>query len=195
MKRRKQAIERKRKEYESLLENVFTDKQETLDKVMWHQISIDIPRTYPSINYFRNQTVQNSLARTLYCWATRHPASGYVQGINDLASVFYSVFLSRYTGFDVLSISDEQIDNIDEKTIKEVEADCYCEPDGFEEFHLYTCAALLLKFGNVLEKMDFQDVLLFLQGLDRELLAWSPVDVDLLLSEAYMYKCLYSGKV
>jgi hypothetical protein len=27
----------------------------------------------------------------------RHPASGYVQGINDLATPFFVVFLSEYT--------------------------------------------------------------------------------------------------
>jgi hypothetical protein len=31
-------------------------------------------------------------------WAIRHPASGYVQGINDLATPFYQVFLSAYIG-------------------------------------------------------------------------------------------------
>jgi hypothetical protein len=39
-----------------------------------------------------------SLERILYVWALRHPASGYVQGINDLATPFYEVFLSAYIG-------------------------------------------------------------------------------------------------
>ncbi len=34
----------------------------------------------------------------LYVWAIRHPASGYVQGINDLATPFFQVFLSAYIG-------------------------------------------------------------------------------------------------
>jgi hypothetical protein len=29
-------------------------------------------------------------------WAIRHPASGYVQGINDLVTPFFQVFLSAY---------------------------------------------------------------------------------------------------
>lgn len=37
-----------------------------------------------------------SLERILYVWALRHPASGYVQGINDLATPFFEVFLSAY---------------------------------------------------------------------------------------------------
>lgn len=39
-----------------------------------------------------------SLERILYVWAIRHPASGYVQGINDLATPFFQVFLSSYIG-------------------------------------------------------------------------------------------------
>lgn len=39
-----------------------------------------------------------SLERILYVWAIRHPASGYVQGINDLATPFFQVFLSAYIG-------------------------------------------------------------------------------------------------
>jgi len=34
--------------------------------------------------------------RVLYIWAIRHPASGYVQGINDLVTPFFVVFLSEY---------------------------------------------------------------------------------------------------
>lgn len=39
-----------------------------------------------------------SLERILYVWAIRHPASGYVQGINDLVTPFFQVFLSAYIG-------------------------------------------------------------------------------------------------
>ncbi|KAG8989141.1 GTPase-activating protein, partial [Tulasnella sp. 427] len=41
-----------------------------------------------------------SLERILYVWAIRHPASGYVQGINDLVTPFYEVFLSAYIDGD-----------------------------------------------------------------------------------------------
>lgn len=42
--------------------------------------------------------ILQSLERILYVWAIRHPASGYVQGINDLATPFFQVFLSSYIG-------------------------------------------------------------------------------------------------
>lgn len=47
-----------------------------------------------NLGFLHNQ----SLERILYVWAIRHPASGYVQGINDLVTPFYQVFLSSYIG-------------------------------------------------------------------------------------------------
>ena len=40
------------------------------------------------------------LIRILYIWHERHPASGYVQGINDLAIPFIAVFLNDYIKID-----------------------------------------------------------------------------------------------
>lgn len=82
---------------------------------------IDIPRTRPGVRLWSNSSAQRvrpsllappagtsltfsahitcqSLERLLYVWAIRHPASGYVQGINDLAIPFFQVFLSAYIG-------------------------------------------------------------------------------------------------
>ncbi|GLD45613.1 TBC1 domain family member 22B isoform X2 [Lates japonicus] len=39
--------------------------------------------------------------RILFIWAIRHPASGYVQGINDLVTPFFVVFLSEFVTEDV----------------------------------------------------------------------------------------------
>lgn len=36
--------------------------------------------------------------RILFIWAIRHPASGYVQGINDLVTPFFIVFVFEYIG-------------------------------------------------------------------------------------------------
>jgi hypothetical protein len=38
---------------------------------------------------------QEMFERILYIWAMRHPASGYVQGINDLVTPFFVVFLQE----------------------------------------------------------------------------------------------------
>lgn len=40
-----------------------------------------------------NDIFQEMFERILYIWAMRHPASGYVQGINDLVTPFFVVFL------------------------------------------------------------------------------------------------------
>ena len=36
------------------------------------------------------------MERILFIWAIRHPASGYVQGMNDLVTPFLHVFLSEH---------------------------------------------------------------------------------------------------
>lgn len=40
--------------------------------------------------------IDKSLERILYVRAMRNPASGYVQGINDLVTPFFEVFLGAY---------------------------------------------------------------------------------------------------
>lgn len=67
-----------------------------LDEAIWHQISIDVPRTNPHLELYQYEATQRSLERILYVWAIRHPASGYVQGINDLVTPFWQVFLGSY---------------------------------------------------------------------------------------------------
>ena len=77
-----------------------------------------------------NQDIVNSdfqaLERILYVWAIRHPASGYVQGINDLVCPFFQVFLSAYIGeFLIFSVI---------KPRAEVTADT--DPELFDVAHL-----------------------------------------------------------
>lgn len=92
---RSSTLKRKREEYASLVEVTFArDRQ--LDQQIWHQIEIDVPRTRPGVRLWMHACTQRSLERILYVWAIRHPASGYVQGINDLATPFFQVFLSAY---------------------------------------------------------------------------------------------------
>lgn len=79
----------------------FQRGNESLDQAIWHQIHIDVPRTNPGISLWQRQATQRALERILYVWAIRHPASGYVQGINDLATPFFQVFLGAYISSDV----------------------------------------------------------------------------------------------
>lgn len=95
-----------------------------LDEAIWHQISIDVPRTNPHLPLYSFEATQKSLERILYVWAIRHPASGYVQGINDLVTPFWQVFLGSY-------ISDPDIEfgmdpgQLPKQVLDAVEADSF----------------------------------------------------------------------
>ncbi|TCD67858.1 GTPase-activating protein [Steccherinum ochraceum] len=97
---RASTLARKRQEYQSLVDLAFARNREGLDQQIWHQIEIDVPRTRPGVKLWMHAATQRSLERILYVWAIRHPASGYVQGINDLATPFFQVFLSAYIDSD-----------------------------------------------------------------------------------------------
>ncbi|TFK44339.1 rab-GTPase-TBC domain-containing protein [Crucibulum laeve] len=97
---RSSTLARKRGEYLSMVELAFARGREGLDQQIWHQIEIDVPRTRPGVALWMHGATQRSLERILYVWAIRHPASGYVQGINDLVTPFFQVFLSAYINSD-----------------------------------------------------------------------------------------------
>ncbi|MCJ1223911.1 GTPase-activating protein [Toensbergia leucococca] len=240
-----------------------------LDETVWHQISIDVPRTNPHLKLYGYEATQRSLERILYVWAIRHPASGYVQGINDLVTPFWQVFLGSYvTNFNVESGMDpgqlpkpvldaveadsfwcltKLLDGIQDNYIfaqpgivRQVSAlrdlttridsglakhlenegvefmqfsfrwmncllmrevsikntirmwDTYmAEEQGFSDFHLYVCAAFLVKWSEQLVKMDFQEVMMFLQALPTR--DWTEKDIELLLSEAFIWQSLFRG--
>lgn len=88
-------LKRKRLEYIDAINHTFSKKHKR-DEPTWHQIEIDIPRTNPHIPLYQFKSVHNSLHKILYLWAIRHPASGYVQGINDLVTPFFQTFLTEY---------------------------------------------------------------------------------------------------
>ncbi|CAF4734090.1 unnamed protein product, partial [Rotaria magnacalcarata] len=50
----------------------------------------------PLMAIFQQVVVQELFERILFIWAIRHPASGYVQGINDLLLPFFAVFLAEF---------------------------------------------------------------------------------------------------
>ncbi|OAD05696.1 hypothetical protein MUCCIDRAFT_35230, partial [Mucor lusitanicus CBS 277.49] len=265
--RREITLARKRKEYSDSVTATYARGIAGLDQALWHQIHIDIPRTNPGIPLYQYETTQLCLERILYQWAIRHPASGYVQGINDLVTPIFQVFLSAYIDED-----PEQYDvgKLDKEILGVIEADSFwclsklldgiqdnytfAQPgiqrqistlkelvtridarlaqhlqnegiefiqfafrwmncllmrelplmstirmwdtylaegssEGFSEFHVYVCAAFLVKWSNQLQKLDFQGVMIFLQQLPTQ--GWQEKDVELLLSEAYMWKTLF----
>ncbi|KAI0473112.1 RabGAP/TBC [Xylariaceae sp. FL0804] len=276
--RRVATLERKRKEYLDGVRQAFerggtnpapTGRARGLDEAVWHQISIDVPRTSPHLELYSYEATQRSLERILYLWAIRHPASGYVQGINDLVTPFWQVFLGTYitdanieSGMDPGQLPKAVLDaveadsfwcltklldgiqdhyivaqpgiqrqvtalrdltaRIDEGLAKHLERehvefiqfsfrwmncllmreisvrnvirmwDTYlAEEQGFSEFHLYVCAAFLVKWSSKLVKMDFQEIMMFLQALPTK--DWTEKDIELLLSEAYIWQSLFKN--
>ncbi|KAH7916556.1 rab-GTPase-TBC domain-containing protein [Hygrophoropsis aurantiaca] len=119
---RASTLSRKRGEYLSLVELAFARDRQGLDQQIWHQIEIDVPRTRPGVRLWMQAATQRSLERILYVWAIRHPASGYVQGINDLVTPFFQVFLSAYIDSD-----PEQFDTalLPPNVLNAVEADSF----------------------------------------------------------------------
>lgn len=131
--RRVSTLERKRKEYLDGVRQAFekggantvpTGKARGLDEAIWHQISIDVPRTNPHLELYGYEATQRSLERILYVWAIRHPASGYVQGINDLVTPFWQTFLASYiTDYDIESGMDPG--QLPKPVLDAVEADSF----------------------------------------------------------------------
>ncbi|VDL63739.1 unnamed protein product [Hymenolepis diminuta] len=65
------------------------------------------------------------------------------------------------------------------------------EPDGFSQFHVYVCAAFLLRFKDgLMRQNDFHGLLVYLQALPTH--RWTNDDIELVLAQAYQYKSLFS---
>lgn len=263
--RRINTLSRKRKDYLAGVEQAFSSG---LDHAMWHQISIDVPRTNPHITLYGFPATQRALERILYLWAIRHPASGYVQGINDLVTPFFQTYMSAYIETDpekydpgnlpkdVLDVVEadtfwcltklldgiqdnyihaqpgiqrqvaelrELTQRIDSNLVKHLSSenvefmqfsfrwmncllmrevsvkntirmwDTYISEGahGFSEFHVYVCAAFLVKWSQQIQEMDFQEIMMFLQALPTK--DWGEKEIELLLSEAYMWQSLFKN--
>jgi len=262
-------LQRKREEYLGYVNQYFNNKEEDIHKDTFRQISIDVPRMSPLVSLFQQKCVQEMVERILYIWAIRHPASGYVQGINDLVTPFLMVFLQDFVESDVTR-NPFQFDSLDEGVRKEIEADSFwcmtkvlegiqdnytfaqpgiqvkirqleellkrvdhqlhthivqhdvqylqfsfrwmnnlllrelpltatirlwdtylSETEGFSKFHLYVCAAFLIRWkSDLLQKKDFQGILLFIQNVPTA--KWNDKDISLLVAEAYRLKYTFA---
>ncbi|XP_057711694.1 TBC1 domain family member 22A isoform X3 [Corythoichthys intestinalis] len=231
--RRENVLQRKRQEYFGFIQQYYDSRNDEHHQDTYRQIHIDIPRTNPLIPLFQQASVQEIFERILFIWAIRHPASGYVQGINDLVTPFFVVYVFEYIeeeveNFDVSSLQEEALRNIEadsfwcmsklldgiqdnytfaqpgiQRKVKALEElvsridesvhhhmqhyeveylqfafrwmnnllmrelplrctirlwDTYqAEPEGFSHFHLYVCAAFLVRWRKeILEERDFQ---------------------------------------
>ncbi|XP_067250570.1 TBC1 domain family member 22B isoform X4 [Chanodichthys erythropterus] len=265
--RRDLVLQRKREEYFGFIEQYYHSRTDDNHRDTYRQIHIDIPRTNPLIPLFQQPLVQEVFERILFIWAIRHPASGYVQGINDLVTPFFVVFLSEFVEEDVENFEmaslpldtqrnieadsfwcmsklldgiqdnytfaqpgiqikvkalEELVSRIDEDVhvhfqrceveylqfafrwmnnllMRELPLRCtirlwdtyQAESEGFSHFHLYVCAAFLIKWRKeILSMVDFQSLLMLLQNLPT--IHWGNEEVGLLLAEAYRLKYMFA---
>ncbi|KDP43912.1 hypothetical protein JCGZ_20922 [Jatropha curcas] len=268
--RREGVLRRKRIEYLDSVAQFYDipDTERSDDEInMLRQISVDCPRTVPDVTFFQQAQVQKSLERILYTWAIRHPASGYVQGINDLATPFLVVFLSEYLEGD---IDNWSISDLTPVKISNIEADCYwclsklldgmqdhytfaqpgiqrlvfklkelvrridepvsrhmeeqgleflqfafrwfncllireipfhlvtrlwdtylAEGDALPDFLVYIYASFLLTWSDKLQKLDFQEMVMFLQHLPTQ--NWTHQELEMVLSRAYMWHSMFNS--
>ena len=83
----------------------------------------------PEYPIFQNEKIKFMLTRILYIWSMRHPASGYVQGFNDLCVPFFIVFFldffNHITINELLNKGNDDLNNIKEDNYFELETDIY----------------------------------------------------------------------
>uniref|UniRef100_A0A674PF74 TBC1 domain family, member 22a n=1 Tax=Takifugu rubripes TaxID=31033 RepID=A0A674PF74_TAKRU len=264
--RRESVLKRKRHEYFGFIQQYYDSRNDEHHQDTYRQIHIDIPRMTPE-SLVLQPKVTEIFERILFIWAIRHPASGYVQGINDLVTPFFVVYVFEYIeeeveNFDVSSLQEEALRNIEadsfwcmsklldgiqdnytfaqpgiQKKVKALEElvsridetvhrhmqhyeveylqfafrwmnnllmrelplrctirlwDTYqAEPEGFSHFHLYVCAAFLVRWRKeILEEKDFQGLMLLLQNLPT--MHWGNEEVSVLLAEAYRLKFAFA---
>lgn len=268
--RQAQTLLRKRREYQEMVPQFYDiSNSERSDEELsaLRQVSVDVPRTAPNVPLFHHDVIQKSLERMLYIWGVRHPASGYVQGMNDLVTPFFAVFLSEHISgpMDTWCLG-----SLPEESLLEVEADCYwclckmleciqdhytyaqpgiqktvfklkelvrrldepvamhleeqavdflqfafrwvncllirelpfhisirlwdtylSEGSRFGEFVVYVCAAFLLHWSKTLVKLEFQDLILFLQKLPTT--EWDEKPVEYILSQAFIWRSSFDN--
>ncbi|WJX74598.1 hypothetical protein P8452_58230 [Trifolium repens] len=268
--RREGVLRRKRLEYLDCVSQYYDipDTERSDDEInMLRQIAVDCPRTVPEVPFFQQPQVQKSLERILYAWAIRHPASGYVQGINDLVTPFFVVFLSEYLEG---SIDNWTMSDLSSDKISNVEADCYwclsklldgmqdhytfaqpgiqrlvfklkelvrriddpvsshmenqgleflqfafrwfncllireipfqlvtrlwdtylAEGDALPDFLVYIFASFLLTWSDEIQKLDFQELVMFLQRLPTQ--NWTDQELEMVLSRAFMWHSMFNN--
>lgn len=95
-------LEKRRREYADDVRRHLKSKTGVYrtepEQRLLRQVLVDVPRTLPSIALVHAAPVQRALERLLFLWAVRHPASGYVQGMNDIAALLFVVFLAPFAG-------------------------------------------------------------------------------------------------
>ena len=170
--RREGTLTRKREEYRQYLESYYKKSVIENNHDIMKQIQVDVPRMNADIGLFRQQGVREVFIRVLFIWSIRHPASGYVQGINDLLTPFFIVFLSSYVP------ADKNADTIEFSSLSPchqntIEADSYwCVThflDGIQDNYTFEQPGIQLKVAKLREIVQRVDNTLHQHLIDNEI--------------------------
>lgn len=165
--RREAALQRKRQEYLDSIGVYFAVSEvdrTTQDGEILRQIQVDLPRTSPDTAFFQQEVVQRAMERILYIWSIRHPASGYVQGMNDLLTPLLLVCIQRYVD-DPLRCDAA---GLNPSIMSNVEADAYwCLTkllDGIQDHYTFSQPGLqrmMLRLEDLIHRIDNELYTLF----------------------------------
>ncbi|KAI8782075.1 TBC1 domain family member 22B-like isoform X1 [Biomphalaria glabrata] len=168
--RRQETLERKRKEYFGYIDQYYETRYQDLHEETFRQILKDIPRMTTLAHLFQEKAVQEIFERILYIWAIRHPASGYVQGINDLVTPFFVVFLSEYIENDI-EVENCDLTELPQSTRDLIEADSFwCMSkllDGIQDNYTFAQPGIQMKVNALRELIKRIDAPLF-HHLERQ---------------------------
>ncbi|XP_055351020.1 TBC1 domain family member 22B-like [Paramacrobiotus metropolitanus] len=120
-----ESLKRKRDEYGSLVQEYYPKREDEQYKDTFRQIHIDVPRMCPLVPLFQQTHVQELFERVLFIWAIRNPASGYVQGINDLVTPYFMVYLRDYIPVLTGNLEDFPVATLPSAALAEIEADSF----------------------------------------------------------------------
>ncbi|XP_061274874.1 TBC1 domain family member 22A isoform X1 [Bos javanicus] len=144
--RRPATLQRKQKEYFAFIDHYYDSRNDEVHQDTYRQIHIDIPRMSPEALILQPK-VTEIFERILFIWAIRHPASGYVQGINDLVTPFFVVFICEY--IDDEDADSANISRVPEDVLRNVEADTYwCMSrllDGIQDNYTFAQPGIQMK--------------------------------------------------
>ncbi|XP_072452662.1 TBC1 domain family member 22A isoform X7 [Notamacropus eugenii] len=118
--RREGTLRRKQKEYFAFVDQYYDSRNDEAHQDTYRQIHIDIPRMSPETLILQPK-VTEIFERILFIWAIRHPASGYVQGINDLVTPFFVVFICEH----IEEVEDVDVSSVPAEVLRNIEADSY----------------------------------------------------------------------